>query len=139
MTSERGNQGGGGVRDNDESPQTEGESTAVATNGYTARPETARSLADWEPTPRVITEAEEDLFDSVTVSPEAPIYLRALIATGNSIVACSAIGIDPSTPRKWKKRDTHFAAILADIREEIVERWRALAEYRARHGFEEKS
>ncbi len=104
----------------------------------TARPETARTLANWEPTPRVITAEEEELFDSVTVSPIAPAYLRALIATGNSIVACAAIGIDPSTPRKWKARDAHFAAIYADIRQEIKERWNAVAEYRALHGFEER-
>ena len=40
----------------------------------TTRPDTgtARSLADWEPMPRVITEDEEGLLDSVTVSPTAP-------------------------------------------------------------------
>ena len=104
----------------------------------TQQPETARTLADWEPTPRVITPEEEELLDSVTVSPVAPVYLRELIATGNSIVACAAVGIDPSTPRKWKRRDAHFAAILADIREEIVERWNGLAEHRALRGFEER-
>ena len=137
MTKEPGDRGGG-VSNNDEAPVAEGEPTAVATSGNGAGPESARTLADWEPTLRVITEEEGDLLDSVTVSTQAPIYLRALIATGNSIVACSAIGIDPSTPRKWKRRDTHFAAILADIREEIKERWNAVAEYRALHGFEER-
>ena len=112
----------------------------ITTSTEITKPETkvARTLADWEPTPRVITPEEEESLDSVTVSPMAPAYLRALIATGNSIVACSAIGIDPSTPRKWKARDAHFAAILADIRQEIKERWNAVAEYRALHGFEER-
>ena len=119
---------------NDEAAMTEG---AVDSSGNKVA-ETARTLANWEPTPRVITEEEDELFDSVTVSPMAPAYLRALIATGNSIVACAAIGIDPSTPRKWKARDAHFAAILADIRQEIKERWNAVAEYRVLHGFEER-
>ena len=44
----------------------------------TERPEIARTLADWEPTPRVITQ-EEELLDSVTVSPAASVYLKALI------------------------------------------------------------
>ena len=122
----------------DEAAVTEGESTAVATSGDKAGPQIARTLAGWEPTPRVITQEEEELLDSVTVSPMAPVYLRALIATGNSIVACAAVGIDPSTPRKWKRRDAQFAAILADIHEEVVERWNAVAEYRALHGFEER-
>ncbi len=72
----------------------------------TTRPDSkaARTLADWESTPRVITEEEEQLLDSVTVSPVAPHCLRALIATGNSLAACTIVGIDPSTPRKWKQR-----------------------------------
>ncbi|MCH7530661.1 MAG: hypothetical protein IIB36_02735 [Gemmatimonadetes bacterium] len=45
----------------------------------TERPEIARTLADWEPTPRVITQEEEELLDSVTVSPAASVYLKALI------------------------------------------------------------
>ncbi len=102
------------------------------------RPETARTLANWEPTPRVITEEEDELFDSVTVSPSAPAYLRAYTKTGNSVAACSIVGISPSTPRAWKRRDPHFAAIRTDIKEEVVERWNAVCEYRAGKGFEER-
>ena len=104
----------------------------------TEQPETARTLADWEPTLRVITEEEDELFDSVTVSPSAPAYLRAYTKTGNSVAACSIVGISPSTPRAWKRRDPHFAAIRTDIKEEVVERWNAVCEYRAGKGFEER-
>ena len=63
----------------EEAAVTEGESTAVATSGDKTGPEIARTLADWEPTPRVITPEEEELLDSVTVSPAASVYLKALI------------------------------------------------------------
>ena len=53
-------------------------------------------------------------------------------------MACAAIGIDPSTPRQWKRKDPHFAAILEGIRQEVVERWQTVAEYRALYGFEER-
>ena len=106
----------------------------------TTRPDSkaARTLADWEQVPRVITPEEEEVLDAVTVSPIAPIYLRAYIASGNSAFACSVVGIGLSTPRAWKRRDAHFAAVWADIKDEVRERWNGVAEYRALHGFEER-
>ena len=121
----------------DDQPKADGgESKAVATRGDDVA--TARTLAAWEPTKRVISSAEEATLDAVTVSPMAPAYLRALITLGNNVVACAAIGIDPSTPRQWKRKDPHFTAILEGIRQEVVERWQAVAEYRALYGFEER-
>ena len=114
---------------------TTADSTAV-TKADTAP---ARTLADFETTPRVITPEEEEVLDSVAVSPIASVYLRAFVVTGNNIAACRIVGIDPSTPRKWKERDHHFAAIWADLKEEVVERWNAVAEHRALQGFEERS
>ena len=102
------------------------------------KPERARTLADWELVPRVITLEDEELFDSCTVSPRAPTYLRELVIYGNSIYACAEMGINPATPRSWKRRCSHFAEILETLRIEIVERWNALAQDRALTGFEER-
>ena len=57
----------------DEQPTpVDGESTAVATRGDDVA--TARTLAAWEPTKRVISSQEEATLDTVTVSPTAPAY-----------------------------------------------------------------
>lgn len=119
--------------------QGKGKKLDTPTNGKEPVAHRARTLEDYEPYPRVITDEERELFASMEdVSPHAPGYLEAYVRFGNHEAACSGIGIDSSTPRRWKQRRPDFAALREFIKKDVVSRWNTVVQALAMEGFEDR-
>lgn len=99
----------------------------------------ARTLADWEPHPRVIPEGELAAIAEVCkdISPQAAIWLETYIRTGNQAAAAAIIGISPSTARAWRHRHPPLQALVDGYQEEIRDRWNAVAQHKGMEGFQE--
>ena len=99
----------------------------------------ARTLADWEPHPRVIPEGERAAIKMVCkdISPQAAVWLETYIVTGNQSAAAAILGMSPSTPLAWRKRHPPLQALIDGYQEEIRDRWNAVAQHKSMEGFQE--
>lgn len=99
----------------------------------------ARTLADWEPHPRIIPPEESAAIAEVCkgISPVAAMWVETYIRTGNQAAAASIVGISPHTPKGWRNRHPHLQTIIDSYQEEIRERWNAVAQQKGMQGFNE--
>lgn len=99
----------------------------------------SRTLADWEPHPRVIPDDESEYIREVSkdVAPNAALYVETYLRTGNHSAASAILGMSPSTSRYWRRQHPEYSALFEHYGEEIRDRWNAVAQAKAMEGFQE--
>jgi len=96
-----------------------------------------RTLADWEPHPRVIPDEERAAIEEACkdVAPLAALYVETWLRAGNHSAAAAILGISPATPTSWRRKHPPYQAIFDAYSEEIRDRWNAVAQHKGMTGF----
>lgn len=98
------------------------------------------TLADYEPEPREVDDAESaKISELLEGCPTACAkWLKKYLVLGNKSSASRAINYSAGIVNWWKRQHPPFAALLAFYDEEIRARWNEVAERRALEGFKEE-
>ena len=119
------------------------QATANGTVGQIARlgerKGSAITLADHEPEPRIVDDAESAKIDEILKDCPASCarWLKQYIILGNKSAAFRAINYSAGSGYVWKRAHPTFAALLKFYEEEVRVRWNEVGERRGLEGFRE--